>query len=473
MPSVKKASFMLIIGFIIASLILHPVCSATAQQALTVAAVLSCPLKNVVKAFTEITELPAQELEICIASLTELILQGKKEAVSGFIEESSGGTKQPLPIEQISFLHTTLSQAVKDSTRIHGESRTKALFTETPSEFGETRIPALSRTVATAQTLINLLKKYTDGNAFLSSVAKGSSASRLLKAGAAHLISQHIPYTSLLRGIAGAWTTARQEISSRKSHDTTEDELIQSSPLTHIAHTIALEKVIKLFYVMYSPYSHPCDRMQALFLVNHLQLLGSTGRQFRSFVAHLNHDYFSEKGTLHDYDPTRGATTEPRQILRFVNFLKKVCISKEHYLRSLLEGSTYGITTLQEQYFEAQQKTWKRKKESTLAHYSHEIIKGIVGYDLSTKKVDPSIVCSAKPNRDLIKLIKLCEVDHSEEPDEKTVISLSSARTLVAQCKRAHHSHTCNTAQYMQRYYNDAFSRFPLALRRVLNQRSP
>ncbi|MBA2307219.1 hypothetical protein H0W26_03755 [Candidatus Dependentiae bacterium] len=157
--------------------------------------------------------------------------------------------------------------------------------------------------------------------------------------------------------------------------------------------------------------------------------------------------------------------------MAFVHFLKTICLSQEQYLRSLQEGGSHGIPILQQQYVESREKTWKLKKESNFMKYSQEIIKGITGYDLSLKKVDPVIVCSAKTNRDLIKLINLCEIDSSPEFSKEALESLSSARDLLAQCKTAHQSHACNSAPYMQRYYSDALSRLPRALQSSLTSR--
>ena len=441
------------------------------RTALTVAAVLTCPLQQVIKDYTGQTGLSLEELEECITRVTECILLGNEIALSGFLEEANIATQTVVPLRHTTALCDSFSQAVKEHTRIQALSSMHSLFQENATQTCEKSSHPVSYKVAAAHTIMSLLKKYTDGSSFLSCITGEPNGSSILKAGATHLIARHIPYSSVLRGLAGAWSNARQEISLQEKQDAYQDELVHSSLLTHIAHTIALEKVIKLFYVMYSPHSHPCDRMQALFLVNHLQLLGSVRRQFHSCVAHINHFYFSEKGALREYDPTRTASTEPRHIRRFIQFLKKVCISQEHYLRSLKEGASYGIAVLQDQYLVDREKSWKRKKDSRLVKYSHEIIKGILGRDLSLKKIDPLLVCSTKANKDLIQLIKLCEIDYTQETLEKSILSFSTARALVAQCKSAHHNHTCAAPYYLQRYYSDALGRLPLALRNALNKK--
>src|SRR6478672_7551073 len=68
---------------------------------LTVSAVLSCPLKNVISHCISSSDTPVEELTVCITGLIDIILQGNREALAECIEKSSISILQPLQDSQI------------------------------------------------------------------------------------------------------------------------------------------------------------------------------------------------------------------------------------------------------------------------------------------------------------------------------------------------------------------------------------
>ncbi|MBA3751357.1 hypothetical protein H0X06_00955 [Candidatus Dependentiae bacterium] len=444
------------------------------QQTPTVAAVVSCSLQHVAQDLTTSIDLPAPELETCLVNVVNLMLQGNRDSFHELIQQIKTEKDRPLSTEKITALRQSFSQAVKQSTIVQASLHETFFSHDVPAPSSQEGTP-LSRKLRTAQKVMGLIKKHSSGKSLLSLFTSTSLSSKAVALGARHLLSPGItiPYSSLLHSIVGAWATTRRGIISREKNDTQEDEKIQSIPLIHSAHILAVEKALKLLYILYSPLSTPCDRMQALFLINHITLLGSAGKAFHSCVARINHSCFSKKGALLQYDPTRSANTDSRFIATLIHLLEKISLTKEQYLYSLQEGISYGIKALQEPYHAALNKKWKQKKESSFVNYSRGIVKEITGYNLSLKKIDPLVVCSTKTNRDFIKLINYCEIDYTQEPARKQLLQLTTAQALIAHYKSSHTNHNCSAYSQMQRYYNDALNRFPHHIKTSLTRKEP
>lgn len=433
---------------------------AAQKSTTTVAAILSCPVKSFLPTVHSQWGLSQEQFEAAITDLTHLILQGNKEALYQLIEEQCISGTQRLTDHEIESLRSSFSNAIHQYATSSCVTEHTTLLEYTPYE--SPSLPIEGKRIAT-QAVMKFIKEYAQGPSLLSSATAAYSGTSLLKAGAAHLITRNIPYTALLQRIAGAWSSARQEVTSKEQKDAYEEELIETYPLLHIAHTITVEKALKLIYLLYSPYAHPCERVQALFIANHIHLLGRANRMYRSCIAQLNYRCFSAQGTLLEYDPTRFILNEPRPVLKLITLLKKLCSSEKQYLTALQEGASYGIQAFKDEFHKQKERTWKQKKESTIATYSREFIKGVIGYNFSLKSIDPARICAAKTTKDFILLMKLCEKD-AHGSVETTHEKLATARSLIAQYK----THTCKTAYAMQRYYTDRLGRSPHAVHNAL-----
>ncbi len=263
-----------------------------------------------------------------------------------------------------------------------------------------------------------------------------------------HTLIKNLPsaYLPIVKMLLTAWTTTHNKIRSQKTWEAHEETKILKTPLVRIAHKNAVDKVIKLILALYSPIVHRCDRMQALFILNHIHLLGKKERLLTAFIARTNRHYFTKEGLLRRYDPSCTNNKEPKRIRELVRFLRLICTTQKEYIDYLQEGLNQGITELT---WELQEDRIKElKQEGSFWKYTTGMIGQLTGWQVqSWGKVDPALIRSRTANRNFVQLMELCEADNLHDLD------------VLQQIKALINAHTGNTSAMMEQYYHDARSR--------------
>lgn len=307
--------------------------------------------------------------------------------------------------------------------------------------------PTESHTINTVKAITGLLAK-----------APFTKLSRL----AIKRIQTFLPslsYVSMMKGIVNACQTVHSSISLQKEHIHAEDEALTSSAVLRTAHYFALDAIIRLLFIMYSPKTHCCERMYALYVLNTVHLMGTQGLVLKRFRARNNRFYFTQSGTLRSYDPSRENNRNEKRIKSLDRFLKVVHTSKGQYLHYLNKGILHGITALSAYHQKESQKKWRSTTRTFMWRYAAGLFKEITSIDvIKIRTVDPERIFSHKGNKDFLHVMILSDLNNS-----KTISWHSSrdkAQKLINSHKNARSPGSSTLSRIMQRYYLESYKRF-------------
>ncbi len=201
-----------------------------------------------------------------------------------------------------------------------------------------------------------------------------------------------------------AFTTARKEFRDRESIEKEEDDALVLQPLLATAHSIAFDKAIRLILTLHSERARACDRMAALFIINHAQFVGKRGHIFQSYVARLNRYYFCPTGHLISYDPD--VSRYSKRLIKSLNrFLSMICTTKDQYRLYLKQGVAMGISALSDYLLETHMTSWRPRNHS-LRRFSARFVQMLLGSHITLwEKVEPSLIRERSITRAFMALI--------------------------------------------------------------------
>ncbi len=208
----------------------------------------------------------------------------------------------------------------------------------------------------------------------LRSLIKQFVCKQLPKTGTALATGLPASYHPFIKQAMNTVTTTHAHLLQQK-YSESHDEALLRKPLVSAAHAFAVDKVINLILTLYSPKAHPCDRMEALLLVNHVHLLGIKKRLFTDFIARSNRHCFTSDGLLKQYDPSSSHSSEPKRVKELIKFLRGICDTQKQYRDYLKLGISQGITQLMDELEDGHIK--KPTKISSFRNYATGITKGL------------------------------------------------------------------------------------------------
>jgi hypothetical protein len=277
-----------------------------------------------------------------------------------------------------------------------------------------------------------------------------SESGKALAAGVVNKLQKQltsITYGHLVKKLLEACQSTHLSISRQKELIVQEDQILESSPVLRTAHALALEAVIRLLFTMVSHRSEPCERMHALYVLNLVHLYGSRGVALQRYRDRANRFYFTYEGVLREYDPTREAALNKKQIKVLDKFIKLASRTKAQYLHFLSMGISYGIDLLHTYYEKAAQENWSTKQPGFIWRYAAGLFKEITTLDvIDLRTVTPEKIFAHEANKDLVKLMLQCSL--------KTAESLKEAHELITTYKNS--SEKCSLASIMERYYYES-----------------
>jgi hypothetical protein len=263
----------------------------------------------------------------------------------------------------------------------------------------------------------------------------------------------NLSYEPLLKAVHGLFKSVKDRLATQKKKEEDEDKEIAKSPTFRIAHHLALQTVLNLIFIIYSPYAHPSERMRALFELNKMNLLGTRGAALRQMRAYLNAYFFEKNGSLVCYDPSRDAQNEPKKRDLLTCLIKLVSRGKLQYLGYLKQAIEWGITALSPLY-EKERQSSSSKMISYFAGLT--FIKDLATVDLK-RRVDARTVTENNLNKCFMRVMDLCSVDTSTP--EQWLGRFARAKKLIDNLQKAHGSHTCTSISILTRYYNEVHER--------------
>lgn len=257
------------------------------------------------------------------------------------------------------------------------------------------------------------------------------------------------------------WTATKKSIDDREKAEEEEEELLLSQPELCATQDESIAKALYYAIILYAPLSKPYERIEAIFTLNALTILGPKGRFFRKYLASRNYHYFDRDGNWKGYVPFLSFET-PQDSRSLITFLKMMCPCKHQYMEYLKLGIKRGITSFEDRYQRDQQKEWYPKSESMLFSYAKGIVKHALGFDIgSLRRVQQSMVLAKNSNQLFFEIIKHCS---NENGDRKK--DFEKAKEVLERYRHYHHSVACPTYEGMMRYYNERFGYYQHHLRR-------
>ena len=254
-----------------------------------------------------------------------------------------------------------------------------------------------------------------------------------------------------LKALSPLWESVSHALLEREKSSLSEQKELNTSKTLRIMQLETMKKAVELMLTAYSPAAHPCDRVESLFALNGIRLLGIPGRRYHEFLSRINKHYFNYDGTLKWYDPTKQNCDNPLRVKELISFLNRFCCQKKEYLDYLQEGIKRGITALHEQYDIDVSQAWMPKTEQSMWNYSLGILHRVTGINIASLiTIDPYLVCLNKTNRDFIRVINYC-VENND---------FFSAQQIINKHKTVHNGLLCKNYEIMQQYYIDAYNRF-------------
>lgn len=213
--------------------------------------------------------------------------------------------------------------------------------------------------------------------------------------------------TSIAQNCVKALASTHAEQQAQKSHELNQEAALHGHPILNIAHEIACDKAIELIFTIHCEKARTCDRMAALFIINHCTLTGKKGRILQTYVARLNRYYFAPSGLLRWYDPQLGAQRSKR-IKSLTRFLTTICSTKALYLKHLKMGISMGIPELADRFFADRSRNWRPRNRS-IRLFTTSLLQTLVGSQMTLwKKVDPALVREQAATKSCMALIDLC-----------------------------------------------------------------
>lgn len=229
------------------------------------------------------------------------------------------------------------------------------------------------------------------------------------------------------------WQEEEKESQADANRYTQEEEKLRAQPSLRAAQERMIAKASELALKVYSPSHTPLVRIQALFGLNRLSLLGYKGKIYRTFISIMNSHYFLSDGTLKNYDPSKCNNERPHRIHELIAFLKTFCKTKNEYLDLLKMGADLNIATFKERHTKEQgSDSWKEHS-----------------FDISTNNpVEPETIFANSANGDFLKVISCCE--SAKYP---------LAQKLIDRHRNKHSSKIlCRPYEIMKRYCTEAQS---------------
>ncbi len=260
-------------------------------------------------------------------------------------------------------------------------------------------------------------------------------------------IQRYLPsltYAALAKGALEAWQDVHTSITTQKAQVSTEDEALMRNQELSIAHHFAVDLVVHLVLLMYSPKAHPCERMYSLYLLNTLHLLGSQGLALHRHRARANRFYFDSKGFIKGFDPAKGNHIRPKRIKALIKFLRTICHNRQEYCNYLAIAAEYGITGINKY----RNQPWQGRSSTFGWRYAAGLFKALSSIDvIKIRTVDPTVIFSNTINHDVLQMMILCSQQDIE-----------GAEQLV----KSNHYSPGTTPKVMERYIKESLKQIPL-----------
>ncbi len=216
-----------------------------------------------------------------------------------------------------------------------------------------------------------------------------------------------------LSDMTGSSVTTRNINPPRRSYHE-EEEKLRKNPALQATEQSRLEKALGLLLTISSPRAHFCERIEALFTLNTMKLLGLNGCTFEKIVRVINSHYFSFDGKI------RHTNLQPVPCTELVGFLRALCPLNENFQAHLKQGLDLGIEGLAD----------------------CQSIKPPVLNPLAQNAVSPFLIISKKTNRYFMKVIHYCKKNE-----------FLAAHELIERHRTRHDGHLCRPYDVMKHYY--------------------
>ncbi len=261
-------------------------------------------------------------------------------------------------------------------------------------------------------------------------------------------------YGHLIKQFIEACQSAHISIATQKGVIAHQDEEIESSPILRIAHDFALERVMRLLFLMACPQAHPHERMLALYILNVVRLDGSRGVALERYRERANRFYFTYDGILRNYDPSKTTAYDAKHVKAINHFVKAVSLTKTQYLHLLTLGISYGINLLKPYREEASQEAWSATPPNFMWRYAACVFKQITTIDvIDIRTVTPEKIFAHKANKYFLAVMLHCSLRSGQSREE----SLKEAYSLISVYKNS--PDKGNMLSIMERYYQEACRR--------------
>lgn len=266
---------------------------------------------------------------------------------------------------------------------------------------------------------------------------------------------------SILKKLLSFWKTPHhQSPSEQKAFE--EDELLERDPSLRSSQQKIIMRAVDHVMTAYSPLTNPAKRIEALFSVNQLKILGSTGRFFKNGLALLNRHHFTQEGLLRCYQFPLTVFERGVYVRELILFLKLISPSKEQFCAFLKKGVEKGISALNDYYHRAHSKSWHEAHDSTkTSERAKETLKELA--DLSSAEaIEQKKIVNNKVNQDFLKIIGFCSsLPKSFEQLPQVEMNFRLAKELLEKHRLTHSSESlCKPYLYIKNYYEDMLTRW-------------
>lgn len=253
---------------------------------------------------------------------------------------------------------------------------------------------------------------------------------------------------SAAKGCIHAFSVVNHQKKLLQNLEDQQEKALLSLPYLRIAHEIASDKITKLLLILHSPSARSCDRMAALFLVNHSILLGKRGTLLQRYIERLNRYYFEPTGHLKRYDPDLDLFRRKR-ISSLVRFLSTIDSTGKLYLAALQAGIAMGIPEFVDEYQKAVGSYWKPRKARTFGIHATTFVQALTGSSVNVwKRINPALVRERTITRAFMALIELCIFN--------SPMNISSMQTYAQALIDKYRVSAPHLSAGLQRYYNES-----------------
>ena len=203
--------------------------------------------------------------------------------------------------------------------------------------------------------------------------------------------------TSMVKKLVCLLKSHNQQESEKKTSE--EDERMENNPALKASQQKLITNAVGHLMTIYSPHSYAAKRIEALFALNQITLLGTVGRLFKNGLVLLNRRHFTKEGLLRQYVLPPYCMEKGTYLRELILFLKTISTSKEQFYAFLKTGMDKGISALADYY---------ERHLSNLWSGSGDTLRELAELNAAEEPVGQRRVLSNKVNNDFLKIIRFC-----------------------------------------------------------------